>query len=90
MACVFSLSQSVQTLWAQSKTKFNAYIQTGSVLKNYAHILEILLRLRQACNHPHLVLHARRNGTSDDAVGLLQKYIGKHILSLKTLFFKKF
>lgn len=31
----------------------------GTVLQNYAHILELLLRLRQACDHPGLVINDR-------------------------------
>ena len=54
-----------QSLWSQSKTKFNDYINTGSVLKNYAHILELLLRLRQACNHPFLVLSSKKHSSTD-------------------------
>jgi len=32
----------------------------GTVLQNYAHILELLLRLRQACDHPGLVVNDRQ------------------------------
>lgn len=31
------------------------YIREGTLLHNYAHILAILLRLRQLCCHPFLV-----------------------------------
>ncbi|KAL6058508.1 SWI/SNF-related matrix-associated actin-dependent regulator of chromatin subfamily A member 3-like 1 [Balamuthia mandrillaris] len=62
-----------QSLWSQSKTKFNAYIRAGSVLKNYAHILELLLRLRQACNHPYLVLNSKRTGPQDVSK-IVQRY----------------
>ncbi|ELR18761.1 helicase Cterminal domain containing protein [Acanthamoeba castellanii str. Neff] len=61
-----------------SKTKFNAFIQAGSVLKNYAHILELLLRLRQACNHPYLVLHARQPAASSaEAPQLMMRYLAE-------------
>ncbi|KAA1474425.1 hypothetical protein DENSPDRAFT_882790 [Dentipellis sp. KUC8613] len=30
-------------------------IRSGDVMKNYTHVLVLLLRLRQACNHPSLV-----------------------------------
>jgi len=66
------------SLWSQSKTKFNAFIQAGSVLKNYAHILELLLRLRQACNHPYLVLHARQPAASSaEAPQLMMRYLAE-------------
>ncbi|CAG8565974.1 10588_t:CDS:10 [Dentiscutata erythropus] len=38
----------------RSRIEFNRYLKEGSVLKNYAYILVMLLRLRQACNHPFL------------------------------------
>ncbi|CAG8470192.1 11603_t:CDS:10 [Dentiscutata heterogama] len=38
----------------RSRIAFNRYLKEGSVLKNYAYILVMLLRLRQACNHPFL------------------------------------
>lgn len=46
-------------LWEQSKNKFNRLVEDGTVLQNYAHILELLLRLRQACDHPNLVLNSQ-------------------------------
>jgi len=52
-----------QALWNSSKTKFNSYIQSGKVLENYAHILELLLRLRQACDHPSLVTRNQDNNS---------------------------
>jgi hypothetical protein len=54
-----------KTLWTSSKTQFNDYVQSGTVLKNYAHILELLLRLRQACDHPLLVINGRKNAILD-------------------------
>ncbi|KAI0070755.1 hypothetical protein K474DRAFT_702536 [Panus rudis PR-1116 ss-1] len=39
----------------QSQAKFNRFLREGTVLKNYTHVLVLLLRLRQACNHPCLV-----------------------------------
>ncbi|KAF2074869.1 hypothetical protein CYY_003824 [Polysphondylium violaceum] len=44
-----------QELWGMAKSKFNHLFQTGTLLKNYAHVLELLLRLRQVCDHPLLV-----------------------------------
>lgn len=39
----------------QQQLKLNKYIRAGTVGKNYAYILVLLLRLRQACCHPHLI-----------------------------------
>lgn len=38
-----------------AQLQFNRYLREGSVMKNYANALVLLLRLRQACCHPHLV-----------------------------------
>ncbi|KAJ7076087.1 SNF2 superfamily protein [Mycena belliarum] len=37
------------------QAKFNRYLQAGTVLKNYASVLVMLLRLRQLCSHPALI-----------------------------------
>ncbi|KAG0595364.1 hypothetical protein M758_UG160800 [Ceratodon purpureus] len=43
-------------LYKKSKTKFDQFVEQGKVLHNYASILELLLRLRQCCDHPFLVM----------------------------------
>ncbi|CAM8885602.1 unnamed protein product [Rhodiola kirilowii] len=45
-----------QALFNKSKVKFNQFVEQGRVLHNYASILELLLRLRQCCDHPFLVM----------------------------------
>ncbi|KAG8849716.1 hypothetical protein FRB96_000656 [Tulasnella sp. 330] len=42
-------------LQARSRAIFNKYLRQGTVLKNYAHVLVLLLRLRQCCVHPSLI-----------------------------------
>ncbi|KAL5543034.1 hypothetical protein UlMin_010744 [Ulmus minor] len=42
-------------LEADSRSQFKAYAAAGTVNQNYANILLMLLRLRQACDHPFLV-----------------------------------
>ncbi|KAJ7660054.1 SNF2 family N-terminal domain-containing protein [Mycena rosella] len=37
------------------QAKFNRYLKAGTVLKNYASVLVMLLRLRQLCSHPALI-----------------------------------
>ncbi|KAF9990547.1 hypothetical protein BGZ75_001111 [Mortierella antarctica] len=39
----------------RTRDRFNAYVKAGTVMKNYSNILLLLLRLRQACCHPHLI-----------------------------------
>ncbi|CAI0398124.1 unnamed protein product [Linum tenue] len=43
-------------LFRRSKVKFDQFVEQGRVLHNYASILELLLRLRQCCDHPFLVM----------------------------------
>jgi SNF2 family DNA or RNA helicase len=38
----------------KSANIFNKYLKQGSVMRNYSHILTLLLRLRQICDHPVL------------------------------------
>ncbi|KAL5119689.1 hypothetical protein ACEQ8H_002295 [Pleosporales sp. CAS-2024a] len=44
-----------KALEAKSQLQLNKYIKHKSVSANYACILVLLLRLRQACCHPHLI-----------------------------------
>lgn len=44
-----------KALETQTQQQFNKYIKQGTVMKNYANALVLLLRLRQACCHPHLI-----------------------------------
>lgn len=41
------------------QVKFDKFVEQGRVLHNYASILELLLRLRQCCDHPFLVMRYR-------------------------------
>ncbi|AQK46391.1 Putative SNF2-domain/RING finger domain/helicase domain protein [Zea mays] len=51
------------TLEEGSRQKFKAYDAAGTIRENYANILVLLLRLRQACDHPLLL-----NGHESDLV----------------------
>lgn len=44
-----------KALEAKSQLQMNKFIEKGSVAANYANVLVLLLRLRQACCHPHLI-----------------------------------
>ena len=47
-----------EALYTQSKAQFDTYVMAGTVLNNYAHIFDILIRLRQAADHPYLVIYS--------------------------------
>eukprot|EP00920_Eleutheroschizon_duboscqi_P003932 GHVT01009157.1.p1 GENE.GHVT01009157.1~~GHVT01009157.1.p1 ORF type:complete len:1249 (+),score=211.70 GHVT01009157.1:1649-5395(+) len=44
-------------LYKQSAVQFNTYVSKGTVLHNFAHIFDLLSRLRQAVDHPYLIVH---------------------------------
>ncbi|KAK4125303.1 hypothetical protein N657DRAFT_362668 [Parathielavia appendiculata] len=59
--------QFYQELESKSQVQFNKYLRAGTVGKNYSNILVLLLRLRQACCHPHLTdFEVADAGSSDD------------------------
>eukprot|EP01105_Mastigella_eilhardi_P020217 TRINITY_DN4797_c0_g1_i6.p1 TRINITY_DN4797_c0_g1~~TRINITY_DN4797_c0_g1_i6.p1 ORF type:complete len:660 (+),score=174.99 TRINITY_DN4797_c0_g1_i6:102-2081(+) len=60
-------------LLQRSQTKFAAYVAEGTALANYASILELLLRLRQACDHPFLTLSRGDTDTYADLKKLLYR-----------------
>ncbi|KAF9586528.1 hypothetical protein BGW38_003000 [Lunasporangiospora selenospora] len=39
----------------RTQRRVNAYLRQGTMTKNYSCMLQLLLRLRQACCHPHLI-----------------------------------
>ncbi|KAJ0264532.1 SNF2-related [Hirschfeldia incana] len=51
-------------LEAESRSQFKAYAAAGTLGQNYGNILLMLLRLRQACDHPQLV-----HGYNSDPLG---------------------
>lgn len=49
-------NQFYQLLWKRAKRTFSKHIREGTAQNSFIHILETLLRVRQACDHPYLVL----------------------------------
>ncbi|RMZ76091.1 hypothetical protein DV737_g4972, partial [Chaetothyriales sp. CBS 132003] len=47
-----------RALEAKAQIQFNKYIRAGTVGRNYSNALVLLLRLRQACCHPHLITNS--------------------------------
>lgn len=48
-------------LYTQTKISFNDYEESGTLLNNYAHIFDLLIRMRQSVDHPYLVIHSKKN-----------------------------
>ena len=47
-----------EALYTQSQASFGSYVESGTLLNNYAHIFDLLIRLRQAVCHPYLVVYS--------------------------------
>ncbi|XP_010484700.1 PREDICTED: DNA repair protein RAD16-like isoform X2 [Camelina sativa] len=53
-----------ESLYKDSQAEFNTYIQAGTLMNNYAHIFDLLTRLRQAVDHPYLVVYSNSSGAN--------------------------
>lgn len=62
-----------EAIYKQSKLKFDSFGAKGTVLNNYAHIFDMLGRLRQACDHPYLIVHGNRHGQAAQLPGKTSK-----------------
>lgn len=66
-----------KALETRSQLQFNKYLRNGTVGSSYSAILVLLLRLRQACCHPHLIkdfgVSATADVTQDELVRLAQE-----------------
>ncbi|KAL1192621.1 Helicase-like transcription factor CHR28 [Cardamine amara subsp. amara] len=61
-------------LESDSRSQFKAYAAAGTLKQNYANILLMLLRLRQACDHPQLV-----KARNSDSVGKVSEEAVKRL-----------
>ncbi|KAK9285779.1 hypothetical protein L1049_024980 [Liquidambar formosana] len=48
-----------KSLYNESQAQFNTYVEAGTLMNNYAHIFDLLTRLRQAVDHPYLVVYSK-------------------------------
>ncbi|KAL9282205.1 DNA repair protein RAD5B [Arabidopsis thaliana] len=62
-------------LFKRSKVQFDQFVAQGKVLHNYANILELLLRLRQCCNHPFLVMSRADSQQYADLDSLARRFL---------------
>jgi SNF2 family DNA or RNA helicase len=68
-------------VYRRCKTKFDEFVSSGRALHNYATILELLLRMRQACDHPYLCLSRSDVGSfeSRDFDRIASHLVGKKV-----------
>ena len=50
-----------ESMYKQTKTQFDTYVDQGVLLNNYAHVFDLIMRLRQAVDHPYLIVHGLHN-----------------------------
>lgn len=77
-----------QQLEQKSQVQFSKYLREGTLGKNYSNILVLLLRMRQACCHPHLNLdvdEATTSGNSDDIIQLVKELDQGTIQRIKSI-----
>ena len=71
-----------ETLWTKAKTQFDTFVASGEVLSKYTHILQLILKLRQALCHPFMVF-ARERTKDEDLESLEKNYLlgasGDHV-----------
>ncbi|XP_061362746.1 helicase-like transcription factor CHR28 isoform X2 [Gastrolobium bilobum] len=69
-------------LEADSRSQFKAYAAAGTVNQNYANILLMLLRLRQACDHPLLVKDYDSDPVGKDSVEMAKRLPREMLVNL--------
>jgi SNF2 family DNA or RNA helicase len=78
-----------QALETKTALQFNKYLKQGSIGRNYTNILVLLLRLRQACCHPHLIqdMEVQHNAeiTVDEMTDLAKSLLPDVIARVKAM-----
>ncbi|KAG5502808.1 hypothetical protein JKF63_04576 [Porcisia hertigi] len=59
-----------ESLYKKSTAEFDTFVHKGTVLHNYAHIFQLLSRLRQALDNPLLVMKGMDVGTVVNVMGV--------------------
>merc|ERR1712232_987541 len=47
-------------LYTQTRSSFSDYVEDGTLLNNYAHIFDLLMRMRQSVDHPYLIVYSQK------------------------------
>mmetsp|Transcript_20428 Transcript_20428/g.37974 ORF Transcript_20428/g.37974 Transcript_20428/m.37974 type:complete len:1566 (+) Transcript_20428:272-4969(+) len=58
-----------ESLYKGTRAKFDEFVERGTVMHNFAHVFELLSRLRRASDHPYLVIH----GASEDKSAIVSQ-----------------
>lgn len=70
-------------LYTQTTSTFNDYVDGGTLLNNYAHIFDLLMRMRQSVAHPYLVVYSKKgvNGASESSLAVSNGRVDCHLCS---------
>ncbi|CAH8334779.1 unnamed protein product [Eruca vesicaria subsp. sativa] len=71
----FTVSDKLRRIVKVKKVQFDQFVAQGRVLHNYANILELLLRLRQCCNHPFLFMSRADSQQYADLDSLARRFL---------------
>ncbi|KAJ1982453.1 hypothetical protein H4R34_001712 [Dimargaris verticillata] len=63
-----------QSIEKRTQKDFKELVERNAVMDNYGHILLLILRLRQACCHPHLAVDSRHRDILEDYDHEVKKY----------------
>ncbi|KAI9835451.1 MAG: hypothetical protein M1819_002369 [Sarea resinae] len=78
-----------RALESKTQLQFNKYMKAGTVNRNYSNILVLLLRLRQACCHPHLIrdfgIAVNAEVSMDDMVSLAKELAPEVVSRIKEI-----
>ncbi|KAF8106466.1 hypothetical protein N665_0139s0056 [Sinapis alba] len=53
-----------ESLYKESQAQYNTYVEAGTLMNNCVNIIVLLLRLRQAVDHPYLVVYSPSSGAN--------------------------
>ncbi|XP_058097466.1 DNA repair protein RAD16 [Magnolia sinica] len=65
-----------EALYTRSQAQFNTYVEAGTLMNNYAHIFDLLTRLRQAVDHPYLVIYSKTASPPDGSKNVEEQECG--------------
>ena len=69
--------QVYNSLFHGGKSQFDQIVQGGTLNYEYAHVFELLMRLRQVCNHPGLVFSKNDLRDGANLEGAIMKFLDK-------------
>jgi len=66
-----------ESLFNRGKNQFDQIVNGGTLQYEYAHVFELLMRLRQVCDHPSLVFSPKDLQNSSDLEGAILRFLDK-------------